>query len=211
MEKTVSAHKPSPWEQYCEVAMCLGITDFYVTKSCFGKVFWSIMITAGLLITIFNTYLTFAQYLSENDFKITISKEYVGGGIEFPSMTICNFNRAKQSIINQTNLNPKVLSALFQLFPTSYELPLSILDSNEISSYQSALTDYLRTDDHNRIRNFFRSYGHNATESIWQVTFGTGMIVPFERILEAFTIYGRCWRIDINETQKVSGICIKFA
>lgn len=192
--------------QYCEISTCMGVTDCYLTKPFLGKIFWSTLIIIGLGVTAFQTYYTFTDYLNETDFTASISKETEVHGNKFPKITICNFNRAKQSVINSTNLDPKVLTAIFQLFPTTYDISLSMLgDPSVFEIYQDALTKYI-TDSHViEIADFLRKYGHNANETILSGTFANGLAIQPEKFKEVFTMYGRCWQFDLNDTQPIPG------
>lgn len=191
--------------QYCEISTCMGITDCYLTKTSFGKLFWSTLIIVGLSVTLFQTYLTFAEYLTESPFTATISKETNNHGIPFPMITICNFNRAKQSVINATNLDPKVLSAMFQMFPTSYDIPMAYLNATTVQEYQDILSKHLADVNHSDYRNFFRKYGHNANEGLITGISTNGNAILPNNLTEKFTVYGRCWRLDVNSTQQIPG------
>lgn len=201
----MEAENKTSMQQYAEIATCMGITDCYLTKPKLGKIFWRILIIAGLLMTTFQVYGTFIEYLNGNPFKVTLSKESVND-LKFPLITICNFNRAKQSVINETNLDPKVLIAIFQMFPSSYDIPLGTTHSEPFSVYEEALTRYKQQlGSEFSVKNFFRKFGHNANESVLSFTFGNGYMVHPENFAEVFTTYGRCWRVNVNSSQPISG------
>lgn len=207
---TMEDSNVSSMSQYCEISTCMGVTDYYLTKSVCGKMFWSSLIILGLGITLFQTYFTFAEYFTESPFKASISKETLGSGIKFPRITICNFNRAKQSVINATQVDIKVLSAMFQLLPTNYDIPMSFMDANTVQVYQDALAKYVAFAGDSDPRNFFRKYGQNANETLITATFANGDAILADSFTEKFTVYGRCWRLDVNNSQQIPGNIIRY-
>lgn len=190
--------KQSSMGKDCEVSKCMGVIDCYLTKSVVGKLFWSIPIVFGLSLTIFQTYFTFAEYFNESDFTSSISKETEEHGIMFPQITICNFNRVKQSVINATMIDPKVLTAMFQMIPMAYDLPLSYPGPSMVPIYQNVLTKYETDIGDTHVQNFFCKYSHPANDSVILGTYGIGTMIFPNNFTEVFTVYGRCWRLEIE-------------
>lgn len=194
----------STFDEFCENTSCQGIIDWHLAKCLFARLFWAILVTTGLAVTIFQTYGTIQGYLASGPYSITVSVENGNNGILFPFITVCNYNRAKQSVINSTNLDPKVLPYFFQLFPTYYDIPLAMLNHEQMLLYQQAYDNYIAQGGEYDIRKFFKKYGYSQEDIIMLVTYGgNGLVI--QSFTEVFTVYGRCWRITANFSQPVPG------
>lgn len=190
--------------QYCEISTCMGVTDWYLEKNIIGKTFWAILIIAGLSVTIFQTYGTIKQYSIQEPYETKTSHQKFEEGVPFPSVTVCNFNRAKQSVVERNGLNPKVLIYLFQLFPTSYDIPLWLAKSENISEYETIWENYTNNGGDQDVRQILKTYGHTV-EDTFIVVDAAGQLVSFAEIVEVFTIYGRCWKVTPQFNQSIPG------
>lgn len=191
--------------QYYEISTCMGVTDWYFEKNIIGKTFWAVLIIAGLSITIFQTYGTIAQYISEEPYETKVSQQMIESGIPFPSVTVCNFNRAKQSVVERNGLNPKVLVYLYQLFPTSYDFPLWMDKSVNTTEYEIIWKNYTNNGGDRDIGKILKIYGHTVEETFVFIDAGGQIFIPND-ILEILTVYGRCWKLVPNFHQSVPGI-----
>lgn len=201
-----SKYKLDSLRQYCEISTFMGVADCYLAKPLLGKLFWGILVIAGISITTWQTYITVEDYLKDDDYKIIVSKELMSNRFSFPNIIVCNYNRARQSIINATDLDPKVLSYLFQLFPQTYDVPLNTLGDKEIIPYQEAWDLYVAKTGENDARDFFRKFAQGSKEMFMQVTIASSLVI--KNFTEVFTAFGLCWRVNIDINHIVPGIIL---
>lgn len=201
----MDSKKQKPMNQYFEIATCMGITDWYLERNILGKAFWAVLVVAGLSVTTMQTYLTVNQFITRAPYETTVSQEKVNDGIPFPSVTVCNINRAKQSLIESTKIDPKVLIYLFQLFPVMYELPLWLYRGNEsLDVYEEALKNYEATHGKIEFMKIIRNFGHTAKETFVTINAGGRLMSPNDAV-PVFTFYGLCWKLMPTFRQTVPG------
>lgn len=189
----MSKEDENTFSLFCEVSTCMGIFDWYREKNLCGKSFWAIIVVSGLIITSVQTYVTFAQHLNEARYQTTISTEYWNEGIPAPYIVICNYNRAKRSLINQTKIDPKIFTYIYELFPTTYDIGLHFLGTKGLSEYQNAWADYVKKGGESDIQKLMHFYGHNYSDTFINV-YTEGTLNSTIEFKEIFTVYGRCWK-----------------
>lgn len=191
----MEAKQCSKLQVYCEMSTCMGVADLYRETNQIGKTFWAILILTGLSVTVWQTYGTFKQFVNDPVYETTLSKVFDESVLRFPNITICNYNRIKQSLRNKTKIDPMVLIYLFQLFPATYDYPLSHLGPSIISNYQEAWDSYMGANNGEiDIAKILRFYGHNRTET-FIIALIDMIMYPLNNIVEIFTVYGRCWKV----------------
>uniref|UniRef100_A0A915JHJ0 Uncharacterized protein n=1 Tax=Romanomermis culicivorax TaxID=13658 RepID=A0A915JHJ0_ROMCU len=191
------------FDQFCQVCTCMGVIDWYQASHCAGKTFWATLLTVCLLITGYGITISVQRLIDEPPFKTTTSQSRVqNGGVPFPNVTICNYNRVKQSMVDSTKIDPKVLVYMFNWFTTPYDLPLNLLDESQIKIYEQAWMDYVAAYNGNvSIPDILRTYGHGKDMFLSTSHFRR----PVTKYEEVISIYGRCWKPEISYNQRMPG------
>uniref|UniRef100_A0A915IRM3 Uncharacterized protein n=1 Tax=Romanomermis culicivorax TaxID=13658 RepID=A0A915IRM3_ROMCU len=199
------------FDQWCEVSTCMGVIDCYLARSLLGKIFWIVILTVGLCLTGWQVSMSVASFVGSEPFQVTISNQLQKDGIDFPNVTVCNYNRIKQSHIEKHNMTPELLSYIFQLMPTvaGYDLPAGYFDKNDTKTNWSKLEEqaydrYLASGGFRNIFEFFRVHGHTVDETFFKVSAGMEKI-DLQDLQEQFTLYGKCWKINPNFKQTLPG------
>lgn len=193
-------------KQYCELSTCMGIPDCYFEKRVQGKIFWAIIVIVGLIITTGQTYSTIHQFRGEDPYKTTVSGSSESG-IPFPQVTVCNFNRAKQSLIEENNLDPHILIYMFQLFPTLYDFPLWMMDGGNgsyIQKYVELWKNYTISGGEQDYSVLIKTYAHNARDTFIDISAG-GRLMNYQNAKSVLTVYGACWKLDPDYNQSLPG------
>lgn len=190
--------------EFCEVSTCMGIVDLYNAKTVASKLFWAVMLTVSLGVTIWQTQGVISQFFNESRYKTTVSKQMIDGGVEYPNLTVCNYNRAKQSLINETNLDTKILIYLFQLFPVNYNFPLFVTPNWNITEYENEWIKFKKKTRIHDPKDVFRFYSYNSTETITMVTSENGVPLAL-KYEEVWTVHGLCWKLMPRKKQLFPG------
>uniref|UniRef100_A0A914UY47 Uncharacterized protein n=1 Tax=Plectus sambesii TaxID=2011161 RepID=A0A914UY47_9BILA len=134
---------------------------------------------------------------AEHQWSSTIQEmQSDSGGLEFPSVVICNVNRIKWSKAQEYNLTTDMIQLMF--------VSLALHNQYTISKYNfSALSQYRewRAAHNFSFLDIFDNLGPQIEDIFIQKDFSTQYrITPF------FTIeYGRCWRVDFNYSSNTVG------
>lgn len=178
----------------------MGVVDLYRAKNVFCKIFWAIVLIASLSLTLWQTQGAFCQFLNDHPYKYVVSKEPSITGIRYPNLVICNYNRVKQSFIDEFNIDPKVLTYAFQFLPTSYAFPLKLERNVNITGYEYEWNKFKMATGIRHPLELFRRFGHTFEETLID-TLNT-IEMKHEEFL---TISGLCWKIIPNSTEPFPG------
>ena len=90
------------WNKYANNATLHGLSHIVSSRTVLRRVLWCIFLFTGIGYVSYQWTLLVVKYLSYPvNSKVTVEFESV---LEFPAITICNFNMLRQSFVDQENL-----------------------------------------------------------------------------------------------------------
>lgn len=181
------------FHQWCEVTTCNGVLDWFLAKHKCGKYFWATVLTLCALITVLMITVVVYDYTTSNKYKTSVWIEPVTG-IKFPNITICNFNRAKSSVIRQFGISYEALSYAFGSLLVFYDFPMTVMDDGNISKYEIAWEELTKLNSSLAdVRNLLDIIGYKCQDIFWSCTWRTRLINCCDHVTEVINSYGKCF------------------
>uniref|UniRef100_A0A914UR18 Uncharacterized protein n=1 Tax=Plectus sambesii TaxID=2011161 RepID=A0A914UR18_9BILA len=196
---------------WAERTTCHGIADLAEQNHISGRLIW-----ASILSVVFSL-LAFSLYIVSTDFGTewtTSTSEITSSeGLPYPVITLCNYNRLRQSQIEKYGLSPSSQSLLFENTPTAY-----ILGDNT-SNTDDALQEYSRWKkayNFTQLHQIYQTLGHQCVDSIYHLQIGrynakakmdvqdwendicNSNYVVIKNVMNSE--FGNCFQITINTT-----------
>lgn len=185
-----------PLYEYCELSTVLGVVDLCRAKNIKAKIFWLTVIGVALAVTIWQTFGTFKDYFNDGPFQTSVSVKNLEG-IQFPTMTICNFNRVRQSFVDEYRIHRFALYYAFGTAPESYSLTLEnfLKFNTTFDDYESAWLEFsARTKIKGTIELFSR-FGHSCSMTFLQCQFQMESFDCCSNVIEKISGNGKCFLI----------------
>lgn len=164
--------------------------------------------------TIFQQYDMFVQYLNngQGNFRSTVERVLMDNSTPFPTVTICNFNRAMKSKLLRDKVDQRVLEYAYGAIPVTYDFSMRSLMQlafweHNIQEYEKLWHEYTKGKKID-IGDLLRRYGHDCNLTVLRVVFSGYDVSPdslCDRMTEVITRYGRCWVYSTNESQTRPG------
>lgn len=195
---------------WCEITTIGGVVDWYQANR-IGKIFWSIVIFILFALTVWQNKDGTAGYFSDDNFYQTSASIETRSGILFPSVTICNFNRAVLSKI--PNISDKALSYAFGSFPMVYDLQMSWFN---ITEYEDEWQEFVQQNPEMAdLTVLMKAIGNDCKRTFLQCTFSGMKFECCDHVIEVVNGYGKCFMISpppppggesVNAMQTVPGM-----
>ncbi|KAK5971279.1 DEgenerin Linked to Mechanosensation, partial [Trichostrongylus colubriformis] len=179
------------WEtkHFCEITTLHGPKRVFYGKR-FSCVFWLTVVSVSFLLLLLQISSLVGMYLkhpivSQVSFLI---KEH---GIEFPVVTLCNFNPVKKSYIKEINKTGDFSDDLLEYLMEFLQ-----------DASQKALDAYQATHPDFRVRDFFMEAGFACEEQMKLCAFGGRQFNCCRYTSAILTNMGKCHRLDLQSSGK---------
>ncbi|CAJ0933017.1 unnamed protein product, partial [Mesorhabditis belari] len=202
--QTSDDEKPNHWyeaaKKFCGIATIHGPLLAYRAEAT-QRYFWHLIMVACVLLLVTQTYLIVDDFLekpviSEVSFKTSET------GLQFPLVTVCNYNSIKQSYIQKLNETKKFThSVLNYLMQSSAELQ-SFYGTADVKDLEKGHAEYLLFINQENItfdiKTFFEEGGYNC-EDIFKICSFAGQIFDCcHHTQPTMTSLGKCFTIDLS-------------
>uniref|UniRef100_A0A914VY86 Uncharacterized protein n=1 Tax=Plectus sambesii TaxID=2011161 RepID=A0A914VY86_9BILA len=198
--------------QWADVTTCHGIKDVIKSPSFWGKICWSLLVFVFLIIMTLQLADTYRTYTMHH-WVTTVYEENSGGINEFPTVTVCNYNRLRQSAATQYNLSQDNLIFMFHKMPPQKTM------SGDFHMNDSSRESFIKWKlEHNMtIKKIFSELSprcDDTFEYIGHKTFSTHNCAQskYLNITPVFTAeFGQCYQLNIRLPYKLNYPGKKFA
>ena len=184
------------FRKYIENTTTHGVVRIFTGKSKLRRLFWAIVFISalGLCLAVISERIS---YLAHDPTMTTITQKVNQNGISFPSVTICNVNPFKRSVL-ESMVDKSMLSVLINLF----------VDPGTESCYNETVKDYLKKSNLSHRQIQYRAR-HQAKDLIVDCTFA-GKECNHTNFSEVLTRLGYCYTFNSGALLKSEGIGVRY-
>lgn len=180
----------SCFSDWCHVTTCGGIIDWYQATTLPRKGFWFLVVAVFLGLTFWQTGIGNLDYVTENKYSTSVFIE-TRPSVQFPNVTVCNFNRARKSKIS--NISFDALSYAFGSFAYVYSISSMFVN---ITEYELAWREFAKEDiTFSNLERLIKNIGSNCQTTFLSCIWAG---VPFNccsHVTEVVNVYGNCFTI----------------
>lgn len=206
------AHFKELFEEWCQVTTCAGVIDWKMSKTVSGKIFWTMLISLGVALTIWQTCLLGKSFFTDSPYQTVLSMISTDG-LHFPNIMVCNFNPLDRNKVGDVE-NDVLSYAFVPAAHDSYKSSFNYTDDeiNDLETRWQKLKQKLKVEDLNEL---YLKYGYSCEEMFVRCTYETNN--EFNCCGAASDIIlntGRCWKIEpekIRAYNNQSGMKQAFA
>jgi len=114
------------WNNYVESATLHGMQHVFSSPSSFRRIVWALFLLSGIGYFSFQCTVLVKMYFSHPfNTKVTLKHE---SSLDFPAVTICNFNLLRQSFVDERDFNDVVKYAFRDKIPDPLRVNPSAID-----------------------------------------------------------------------------------
>ncbi len=135
---------------WCKETTWHGFPDLYKSRSSFSRLFW----LAILVICCFNIVILITSFVQDFAYgeKFTVSEYYEEskGALQFPNITICNFNQLNGTRIKENNVSWQLLKYVLksdEAFDDSYYF----LDMGNLSYFEKFYDEFVKENGQDKL------------------------------------------------------------
>ena len=97
--KSDATNKKELFSEWCEITTCAGVVDWHLARTYHGKIFWTIFLSVGLGVTIWQTATVIIGFVTDSHFHTMLTVKL--DPIPFPNVTLCNMNRINRHLLHE--------------------------------------------------------------------------------------------------------------
>lgn len=147
-----------------------GIPDCIGTRDGCLKIFWTGILTVATAIMIWQLYNVIENYIIYPKYVTSVTTT-PQSSVEFPNITICNYNRANLTRKTELNISDEVLTYLYMGLPQNYKI--STYDQNTTEQYRMAYDEWKKGYNGSlAIKDIFTLLGHDCEPTFLLCIFG---------------------------------------
>lgn len=190
------------FNQWCQVTTCAGVIDWHLSKSVTSKFLWSFLLIFGLGITIWQTFLIIKDFTVGDPYQ-TIVTAVTGKSLDFPNITICNFNRLDRTKIG--DVDSDVLSYAFLPTLSNYYNRQYNYTNENIQILEAKWRKVKKKLNVTNLRQLFQEFGYSCKELFIKCQYQTAYTFDCCSFAqELITGSGRCWKLISSSVQTPS-------
>uniref|UniRef100_A0A914VVX5 Uncharacterized protein n=1 Tax=Plectus sambesii TaxID=2011161 RepID=A0A914VVX5_9BILA len=185
-----------------------GLVRIYNSMNWLSRWFWITVVVTSFSLFLLQAY----QLLLMLDSKPTLTQinfNIPKNGIEFPSITICNFNPTMKSKVAKYNMSEEVQEYIQTAYTEVESLDDYFTNTTKLAllhqKYTEYVTNYNLTHPANeswRLEKFFFDTGFNCNDMLLECTYAGRTINCCDYVTEVMTDIGKCFRFGGNIQQK---------
>ncbi|EYC26043.1 hypothetical protein Y032_0011g1529 [Ancylostoma ceylanicum] len=180
-----------------------GPKRIYYGKKC-SLGFWTIMMVTSLVFLVGQTATLLSMY-SSHPIVSQVSFLIKDDGIEFPVITLCNFNPIKKSYIKKMNrtgdVSDEFLNYLLQFLIDTNTL-YATADREKMLLGEKALQVYKAKHSNFTVDGFLMDAGFDCQESMMMCSFGGRQFDCCQYMSVIITSLGKCFKLDLRNSDK---------
>lgn len=179
---------------WCQNSTWHGVPDLYNSGSSKGKIFWILSLTVTTSIATWQITRLMQNFFNGSSYSTSEIIENVGH-LPFPNVTVCNYNRANISRMQELGLDEDSLEILFSASVEPFLVPISMQyqdNSTGLTALKAAFDRFNRSYPHVQIIEFL---GHDCVTSLlgcWWLGFPFNCCEKANVIINTF---GKCFSI----------------
>ncbi|KAK6728426.1 hypothetical protein RB195_005830 [Necator americanus] len=190
-------------KHFCDNTTLHGPKRVYYGKK-FSFVFWIVMLMVSLVLLTLQVVTLISMYVSHPTVS-QVSFLIKDDGIEFPLVTLCNFNPIKKSYIRHINkthdFSDDLLDYLMEFLIDANTL-YGTADRANLHVGEKALESYLMTHPNFTVQEFFMDAGFECEESMMLCSFGGRQFSCCQYMTAMLTNLGKCYTLDLQSSGK---------
>ncbi|CAI5439886.1 unnamed protein product [Caenorhabditis angaria] len=166
----------------------------------YARAFWIIIVAAALAMLIFQIVVLLQMYLSKPTLS-QVSFIVSEGGMDFPAVTVCNFNPIKKSYIRELNVSGDLSFETLEYFlQTNMDTMFiySNLNRTKLKTSHEEAQAYKRNHSDFRIVKFLQTAGYDCSEMFATCYFGGRRFDCCKYMEPKVTSYGKCYQLDLK-------------
>uniref|UniRef100_A0A914XBH6 Uncharacterized protein n=1 Tax=Plectus sambesii TaxID=2011161 RepID=A0A914XBH6_9BILA len=175
-----------------------GLVRIYNSRSWLSRIFWIVITLSSFGAFLYQAYLLLLM-LNSKPTLTQISINIPKNGIEFPSITICNFNPTMKSKVAKYNMSEEVQEYIQTAYAEVESLDDYFTNTTKLAylhqKYTEYVTNYNRAHPANeswRLENIFFDTGFNCNDMLLECTYAGRAINCCEYVTEVMTDIGKC-------------------
>ncbi|CAJ0592574.1 unnamed protein product [Cylicocyclus nassatus] len=180
-----------------------GPKRIYYGKKC-SFVFWIVMMCTSMILLVTQVVTLGSMYASHPTVS-QVSFLIKDDGIEFPMITLCNFNPIKKSYIKHLNKTGDFTDDLLDYLMEFLIDPNTLYgtaDRETLHVGQKAFEVYQSAHPNFTVRDFFMNAGFSCEETMKLCSFGGRQFVCCQHMNAILTNLGKCYTLDMQGSGK---------
>ncbi|KAF1770424.1 hypothetical protein GCK72_002242 [Caenorhabditis remanei] len=165
-----------------------------------ARAFWVLIVGLALAMLIFQIVVLLQMYFSKPTLS-QVSFIVNEGGMDFPAVTVCNFNPIKKSYVRELNASGDLTGATLEyLLQTNMDamFVFSNLDRNNLKQTHDEAETYFQNHTDFQIIKFLRTAGYDCGEMFLTCYFGGRRFDCCKYMKQKVTSLGKCWELDLQ-------------
>ncbi|CAB05178.2 DEgenerin Linked to Mechanosensation [Caenorhabditis elegans] len=199
-EGTISVKRET--QHFCETTTMHGPKRIFKGKRIFTKLFWLIMVLGSLGLLIYQCWILSASYLSK-PIVSQVSFLIPEDGMEFPSVTVCNFTPIRKSYIEAMNrtgdVSPDMINYLMNWF-TEIPILLGNTDQQSLNKGNEELREYQSIHPNFTVDQFFMDASFDCSDLMKLCSFQGESFDCCSLASPTLTPVGKCFTLDLSKS-----------
>ncbi|UMM12803.1 hypothetical protein L5515_001399 [Caenorhabditis briggsae] len=165
-----------------------------------ARAFWILIVGLALAMLCFQIFVLLQMYFSKPTLS-QVSFIVNEGGMDFPAVTVCNFNPIKKSYVRELNASGDLTGETLEyLLQTNMDamFVFSNLDRHNLKKTHDEAETYFQNHTDFQIINFLRTAGYDCGEMFLTCYFGGRRFDCCKYMKPKVTSLGKCWELDLQ-------------
>ncbi|CAI2304032.1 unnamed protein product [Caenorhabditis sp. 36 PRJEB53466] len=166
----------------------------------FARAFWILIVALALAMLVFQIVVLLQMYFSKPTLS-QVSFIVNEGGMDFPAVTVCNFNPIKKSYVRELNVSGDLSGETLEyLLQTNMDtmFVFSNLDRYNLKKIHEDAETYFANHTDFQIIKFLRTAGYDCSEMFLTCYFGGRRFDCCKYMSAKITSLGKCWELDLQ-------------